>query len=131
MAIAPSDLRVRVTSTTYRPGTVALESPNARSIWHPPGTPVSIAGTTVMDGMLYVGKPSGSYDGFDGCVIDPNLRLGVATAAGPLYYWPSYQSISPNCRKRYLEWLGGGKRADIDIGYVFLYILRHRAASDS
>ena len=72
--------------------------------------------------MIYVGKTSGSYNQYDGCVIDPNLPLGVAAAAEPLGYWPSYQNISPNCRKKYLEWLGSGKQAaDIDIGYVFLY----------
>ena len=83
---------------------------------------MSIAGTTVIDGMLYVGEMGGSYGNLDGCVIDPKLPLGAAGAAEPLGYWPSYRAISPNCRKRYLEWLGGGKRAtDIDIGYVFLY----------
>lgn len=72
--------------------------------------------------MLYVGQTSVAYNQYDGCIIDPSLPLGVAAAAEPLGYWPSYQSISPNCRKRYLEWLGAGKRAaDIDIGYVFLY----------
>jgi hypothetical protein len=120
--IAPSDFQVRVESTISQPGKVTLASPNSRSTWHPPGTSVSIAGTTVMDGMLYVGKTGGSYDNYDGCVIDPKLPLGAAAAAEPLGYWPSYQNISPNCRKRYLEWLAGGKRAaDIDIGYVFLY----------
>lgn len=120
--IAPSDFQVRVESTISQPGKVTLASPNSRSTWHPPGTSVSIAGTTVMDGMLYVGKTGGSYGNYDGCVIDPKLPLGAAAAAEPLGYWPSYQNISPNCRKRYLEWLGRGKRAaDIDIGYVFLY----------
>lgn len=120
--IAPSNFQVRVESTISQPGKVTLASPNSRSTWHPPGTSVSIAGTTVMDGMLYVGKTDGSYGSCDGCVIDPKLPLGAAAAAEPLGYWPSYQNISPNCRKRYLEWLGRGKRAaDIDIGYVFLY----------
>jgi hypothetical protein len=120
--IAPSDFQVRVESTIFQPGKVTLALPNSRSTWHPPGTSVSIAGTTVMDGMLYVGKTGGPYGNSDGCVIDPKLPLGAATAAEPLGYWPSYQNISPNCRKRYLEWLAGGKRAaDIDIGYVFLY----------
>lgn len=120
--IAPSDFRVRVESTASQPGKGTLASSNSRATWHPPGTSVSIAGTTVIDGMLYVGKTGGSYGNSDGCVIDPKLPLGAATAAEPLGYWPSYQNISPNCRKRYLEWLGGGKRAaDIDIGYVFLY----------
>jgi len=120
--IPPSDFRVRVESTLSKPGKITIAPPNSRSTWHPPGTSASIAGTTVTDGMIYVGKTSGSYNQYDGCVIDPHLPLGVAAAAEPLGYWPSYQNISPNCRKKYLEWLGSGKQAaDIDIGYVFLY----------
>ena len=120
--IPPSDFRVRVESIFSEPGKITIASPNSLSTWHPPGTSASIADTTVTDGMIYVGKASGSYSQYDGCVIDPNLPLGVAAAAEPLGYWPSYQNISQNCRKRYLEWLGDGKRAaDIDIGYVFLY----------
>jgi hypothetical protein len=81
-----------------------------------------VAGTTVSDGMLYVGNPGDASGHFDGCVVDPKLPLGSSAEAGPLGYWPSYQSISPDCRKLYLEWLGSGKRsADIDIGFVFLY----------
>ena len=30
--------------------------------------------------------------------------------------------MTPDCRQRYLDWLGSGKReSNIDIGYVFLY----------
>jgi hypothetical protein len=62
------------------------------------------------------------YGQHDGCFIDPKLPVGSAATAGPLGYWPSYRNISPDCRKRYLDWLASGKQAaDIDIGYVFLY----------
>jgi hypothetical protein len=72
--------------------------------------------------MIYVGKASQQYGQHDGCVIDPKLPVGSAGTAGPLGYWPSYQGVSPDCRKRYLDWLASGKQAaDIDIGYVFLY----------
>lgn len=40
----------------------------------------------------------------------------------PLGYWPSYRTLTPECRRLYLEWLASGKQApDQDIGYVFLY----------
>ena len=120
--IPPSDFRIRADSTISKPGAITPAASKSGATWHPPGASVSIAGTTVTEGMVYVRKVSGSYGNYDGCVIDPKLALGTAAAAEPLGYWPSYQGISPNCRRRYLEWLGSGKRAaDIDIGYVFLY----------
>jgi hypothetical protein len=121
-AFTPLDFRVQVRSTLFQTENLTPFSPNSPPAWHPPGTSVSIAGTTIKDGMLYVGKTSGLYGNYGGCVIDPELPLGIAAAAEPIGYWISYQHISPNCRKRYLDWLGGGKcAADIDIGYVFLY----------
>ena len=120
--VSRSDFQVRIESTLPKSGTVAVLPSNSQSKWHPPGTSVTIAGHTVTDGMLYVGKASRKSGQHDGCVIDPKLPVGGSTAAEPLGYWPSYENMSPNCRKRYLEWLEGGKQAaDIDIGYVFLY----------
>jgi hypothetical protein len=72
--------------------------------------------------MLYVGTACERAGQNNGCIIDDKLPVGHSAAAEPLGYWPSYTGMSPNCRKRYLEWLEGGKEAaEIDIGYVFLY----------
>lgn len=120
--IPPSDFQIRVESMISKPRTIATTELKSGVGWHPPGTTVSVAGTTVPEGMVYIRKTTGPYGDQDGCVIDPKLPLGSSAAAEPLGYWPSYSSISPNCRKRYLEWLESGKRAaNIDIGYVFLY----------
>ena len=120
--IPKSDFRIRSESMASAREVIAGSGKDARGTWHPPGASVSVAGTVISDGMVYVGPSSGSYGQHNGCLIDPKLPLGSSAVAEPLGYWPSYQGSSPNCRKRYLEWLGSGKRAaDIDIGYVFLY----------
>jgi hypothetical protein len=55
---------------------------------------------------------------------------GRATAP----YWPSYSSISPECRAAYLDWLATGRRHPRTyIGYVFLYFygLERRALAQA
>ncbi|MBW4093004.1 MAG: hypothetical protein HIU82_18175 [Proteobacteria bacterium] len=91
--------------------------------WRPPGDAVTVAGATVADGMVYVGRSGGRSRDHDASFIDPALPVARSSAsAGPLGYWPSYGAITPECRRRYLEWLASGKRApDADVGYVFLY----------
>jgi hypothetical protein len=91
--------------------------------WHPPGGAVTVAGATIADGMVYVGRSEGRSGNHDASFIDPALPVARSSAsAGPLGYWPSYGTITPECRRRYLEWLASGKRGpDADIGYVFLY----------
>ena len=55
--------------------------------------------------------------------LDPSLPVaGSSASAGPLGYWPSYGAITPECRRRYIEWLSSGKRdPDAPLGYIFLY----------
>ena len=98
-------------------------SGTASRAWHPPGLPVTVAGVTVPDGMVYVGRSTGQWGEQDGSFIDPALPVALSSAtSGPLGYWPSYRGITPECRRRYLEWLASGKQApEVDVGYVFLY----------
>jgi hypothetical protein len=92
-------------------------------VWHPSGNAVSIAGLTITCGMVYVGQASGSMDSNEASFIDPTLSVARSSAlAGPLGYWPAYRSLTPECRRAYLEWLASGKQAPgQDIGYVFLF----------
>jgi hypothetical protein len=92
------------------------------AIWHPPGTAVSFSGVVVADGMIYVGRTVRRGDN-DASFLDPSLPIARSSAsAGALGYWPSYGAITPECRRRYLEWLASGKRdPDAPLGYVFLY----------
>jgi len=72
--------------------------------------------------MVYVGR-AGRPGDHDASFIDPALPVARTSAsAGALGYWPSYGAITPECRRRYLEWLSSGKRdPSADLGYVFLY----------
>ena len=90
--------------------------------WYPPGSAVTVAGAIIANGMVYVGR-GGRQGDHDSSFIDPALPVAKSSAsAGRLGYWPSYRTISPESRRRYLEWLASGKRAsDAEIGYVFLY----------
>lgn len=116
------DFRIRSESLAPLPDTTAGPATQSSRTWHPPGVQVTIGSAVISGGMVYVGTSTGRYGQHDGCFIDPGLPLGTAGAAGPLGYWPSYQGISPDCRKYYLDWLASGRQAaGTDIGYVFLY----------
>jgi hypothetical protein len=103
-----------------RKNNTELETP---PIWRPPGEAVTIAGLTIREGMVYVGRAIGRSGEQNSSVIDLSLPIAAtSTSADPLGYWPSYAGISPECRRRYLEWLASGKQhPDTDIGYVFIY----------
>jgi TerB N-terminal domain/TerB-C domain len=104
----------RVSSTIVRPSGVS---------WYFPGATATVLGFKIADGMVYVGHGSPKVNGFDASFIDPSLPVASNSAsAGPLGYWPSYAQISPDCRRRYLEWLSQGKHdPTADLGYVFIY----------
>ncbi len=68
-------------------------------------------------------------------LIDPALPVGDSSLGRPATwpYWPSYGSISPDCRATYLDWLADGRRDPaVSIGCVFLfyYGLERRLLAD-
>jgi uncharacterized tellurite resistance protein B-like protein len=100
---------------------------SADDCWVPPGRDASVAGYTIHGGMLYVGQGLSSITGLrvEPALIDPSLPVSRSspdrTGSG-MTYWPSYSSISPECRAAYLDWLATGRRdPSAYIGYVFLY----------
>jgi uncharacterized tellurite resistance protein B-like protein len=103
------------------------ESMNADGCWLPPGHETTIAGYSIPDGMLYVGRALPSITGYrvEPALIDPSLPVNRSSpnrAGEGMTYWPSYNSISPESRAAYLEWLAAGRRDPGSyIGYVFLY----------
>jgi uncharacterized tellurite resistance protein B-like protein len=123
------------TAAVKRPG--RSESAGASARWIPAGEAVSVAGTELPGGMLYVGAslptPSGK--------VDPSLivpTLPVSTEGDyterRFGYWPSYSEISSEARRGYLRWLQGGRRDPAaDVGYVFLFFygLERRAIVDA
>lgn len=119
--------RTAAITPQVQPGKVSSGRPPSSSkpgfVWNLPGTAVSVAGMSIADGMVYVGRAGDSWTEHDSSFIDPTLTVASKpTTAGPLGYWPSYRRITPECRRQYLEWLSSGKNApNQDIGYVFLY----------
>lgn len=109
--------------TRSAPSITKYSSGEPSFAWQPPGAPVAVVGVTIPDGMVYVGRSKGQWGAHDASLIDPALPVArTSSGAGPLGYWPSYKDITPECRRRYLEWLASGKQAaEADIGYVFLY----------
>ena len=104
--------------------------------WIPPGESISIAGSLITGGMIYVGKDLKSLSGItEPCLINPTLSIA---AQGSVHerefgYWPSFSEISPRARRAYLNWLADGRRdPEADIGYVFLFFygLERRAIAE-
>jgi tellurite resistance protein len=108
-------------------------------LWIHPDQEVTVKGFLIKGGMIYVGTDLLSING---CGAEPaliNPAKQVAQSAANCHirctsYWPSYDSISPEARASYLQWLATGKcDPESDLGYVFLYFygLERRALWDA
>lgn len=94
--------------------------------WIPASQVVTIGEFQIPSGMLYIGRKLRTQNGsVENCLIDPSQYVANTnpdTAGQGMPYWPSYSSISPQCRLAYLQWLAAGKcDPGACIGYVFLY----------
>lgn len=117
----------------------APATPKSRAaVWVPAGEATTIAGIEISGGLFYLGSTlPGQVRGTCGnCVVDPTCKI-AASRRDPegisMPYWPSYQTISPEARRTYLEWLASGRSdPEIGIGYVFLYFygIEHRLFVD-
>jgi uncharacterized tellurite resistance protein B-like protein len=87
--------------------------------------------------MIYVGALLGGYDSQEPSLINSKLRIASSTVdihERLMPYWPSYQSITPEARRGYLQWLASGREdPSADTGYVFLFFygLERRALVDA
>ena len=117
----------------------ATKSVSAEECWLAPGQETTVAGYVIGGGMLYVGKGLSSIAGLrlEPALIDPSLPVKHSTPdrnGATMGYWPSYSSISPECRAAYLEWLAASRRdPNAYIGYAFLYLygLERRALGEA
>ena len=99
--------------------------------WRPPGTPVTVKGYRLGDGMVYVGSrlaaPLQRWSGSipEPALIDPSLPVGSpgqGRRVEHLGYNLSYTNLQQYQRATYLAWLADGRRdPTIDLGYVFLF----------
>lgn len=105
--------------------------------WVPAGESVTVSGSSLPGGMLYVGSALGRYDAQEPSLLNAKLRIAksyVDIEERLMPYWPSFHSISPEARRGYLQWLEGGRRDPLaDTGYVFLFFygLERRALVDA
>jgi uncharacterized tellurite resistance protein B-like protein len=107
--------------------------------WVPPGVEASVEGFRIPGGMIYLGKRLACVygGGVEPSLINPTKpiqRSGADCHVSFMGYWPSYETISPESRASYLQWLSTGKcDPEADVGYVFLYFygLERRALWDA
>lgn len=101
-----------------------LNSANVR--WLSAGETIEVAGENITIGLIYVGEDKNRRNGpSEPSLINPKLKVarGIVDISERLTpYWPSYDSISPEARRAYLQWLSSGRKAPhANIGYVFLF----------
>ncbi|WP_336436020.1 TerB N-terminal domain-containing protein [Stutzerimonas stutzeri] len=101
-----------------------LNSANVR--WLSAGETIEVAGENIPIGLIYVGEDKNRRNGpSEPSLINPKLKVarGIVDISERLTsYWPSYDSISPEARRAYLQWLSSGRKAPhANIGYVFLF----------
>ena len=125
-------------SFSGRPSATKLKA-EGDECWVQKARSVTIAGYSVTDGMVYVGKNLTRQDGYgrENCLIDPDLPVATEPSNAEriqISYYPSYSTLDPASRRAYLQWLTGGKgEPGAYIGYVFLYFygLERRLLLDS
>lgn len=112
-------------------------SPKDAARWIAPNEAVSVYGCSIPGGMLYIGTYLGATSGgCDPCVINPNFPLAARAdySLRVKNYWPSYESIPPQARRSYVDWLAGGRldpNSDIGCVFLFFYGLERRMIIDS
>jgi hypothetical protein len=112
--------------TTGKSKSRSSKSGGADTRWIPPGQTATFRGRTLPGGMLYIGATlTAANRQSEPAQLDPSLGVGaqpVDLSERLTSYWPSYDSISPDARRAYLDWLSGGRSdPNANIGYVFLF----------
>ena len=130
--------RFRLDTRPPRQHLAALMRSGALFEWIPPGRVVDLPGYRLLDGMIYIGQRLETQSGAaEPSLIDPTLpidRRHPDWAGDDLFYWPSYDSITPASRAAYLTWLADGRRhPGVPLGYVFLFFygLERRVVIDA
>ncbi len=109
----------------------------AKLAWHRPRQPFAHADLLIESGMVYTAERILGWPGEPSAIIT-SLPVG-RTAADPLDdfgYYPSYDRISPEQRRCYLEWLSTGRSdrapAQRSLGciFIFFYGLERRILLD-
>ncbi|OZI84550.1 hypothetical protein CFN58_24250 [Pseudomonas avellanae] len=78
--------------------------------WLRPGEPVTVAGITLSDGMVYTGARNPRFRQSEPSFIDTSLKVAtshVDLATTLTFYWSTYDDLDPKERRGYLQWLAG------------------------
>ena len=102
-------------------------APVSPGVWHGVGAVTDIAGFHIQDGCIYVGEIlTGRREEFqDPCLINPSLPVSKPTTTVPPLKpnQINYQTLTPEQRYQYLQWLSDGKNdPNIESGYILLYL---------
>ena len=104
---------------------------NAR--WINEGEKLVIKGRQISKGFFYFGSNMNTLTGYgtEPSLIDDKIpvsspvhldRTSEIFSDGSLGYWPSYNSLSKECRGIYLDWLASERsNPNMPIGYIFIY----------
>lgn len=126
--VMPYDAGISV-SVSFGDAVPVERGPRRKSVkldWYPPDQPVSHEGLCIARGMIYAAGGPLQWPGEPSAII---TSLSVSRcAADPLQqfgYYPSYEQITPEQRRCYLEWLAAGREdaapSQRSLGYVFLF----------
>lgn len=85
--------------------------------------PLKFKGRTLASPLYYVAKTaSGTVTNPSTLLADKSVADQVPHRAPELPYWPSYETMRPEQRAKYLEWLAGGRKSEqIPVGYAFVF----------
>ncbi|MEU0156307.1 TerB N-terminal domain-containing protein [Micromonospora fulviviridis] len=106
-------------------GTVVKLPNSASGRWFPPGRPATLGDHVIPGGLIYIGRHLRSASGgVEPALINPDLPVAppggrsIAPGAGPGL---AYHLLPPVTRRTYLDWLAGGRGADVAPGLVLLF----------
>ncbi len=84
------------------------------------GESIVIAGKTITSPMIYFDAKSRKE--YLPHIIYGDAKIEFSGSDENIGYWPSYSSISPYSKGKFINWLEGGKKnIDTDIGLIFIY----------
>ena len=94
--------------------------------WINPQKEISVGGKTISRGMFYFGGVlKNDYEQTENSLVDNSLSIKNAQYTFTDYslsYWPSFRTLSPQCRGAYIDWLASDRdMVDVPIGYLFIY----------
>ena len=131
----PSNHSARATITIQAAPAVSIGATGRASLnWIGAGATIKVGLYQISDPFTYTSNGTPSQE--EASCINVRLPIGkpIVEDRGALGYWPQYSRLTLDQRANYLEWLAGGRKAELaDIGYAFIYFygLERRALVDN